>query len=398
MAPYQRTNEVRDRLNTGILLSTRKIITPRLDPMKKMNRSSRAPEEGVGLSRREALRRAASASALLTLSSLGLGLPASAEAAEGETFGKFPKHPQWKFTFVNHVTTNPFFVPTRYGAEDACALLGCTYQWTGPEKSIATDLVNALNTAVSAKADGIAVSLVDLTAFNEPVEKALAAGVPVISYNADAKDNKRLCYVGQDLFFSGKALGQRIVELVGEGEVAGFIATPGQLNIQPRMDGAKAAIKESGKKITLNEIATGPTVNEELSRIQAYFTGHKDLKGMFAVDAGSTEGVAKTMAANKLREKGVHAGGFDLLPTTLEAIKNGDLDFTIDQQPYLQGFYTIMVLFVYKISGGLSGLAEINTGLKFVTKGNVDPYLSTQTRFEGSSNEEKVLTRSGPIS
>ena len=104
------------------------------------------------------------------------------------------------------------------------------------------------------------------------------------------------------------------------------------------------------------------------------------------------------MAANKLREKGIRAGGFDLLPTTLDAISNGDLDFTIDQQPYLQGFYTVMVLFVYKISGGLSGLSDINTGLKFVTKASVDPYLSTQSRFEGSSNQEKVLTRSGPIS
>jgi len=362
--------------------------------MKRRSALSHAGAEGVALSRREALRRAAGAGALISLTSLAGFRASTVEAAE-ESLGKFPKHPQWKFVFVNHVTTNPFFVPTRYGAEDACALLGCTYQWTGSEKSIATDMVNALNTAVSAKADGIAVSLVDLTAFNDPVEKALAAGISVISYNADAKDNKRLCYVGQDLFLSGKALGQRIVELVGEGEVAGFIATPGQLNIQPRMDGAKAAIKESGKNITLNEIATGPTVNEELSAIQAYFTGHKDLKGMFAVDAGSTEGVAKTMAANKLREKGVHAGGFDLLPTTLEAIKNGDLDFTIDQQPYLQGFYTVMVLFMYKISGGLTGPADINTGLKFVTKSDVDPYLTTQSRFQGSSAEQKVLTPSG---
>jgi len=360
--------------------------------MKKTNRSSRAIQEGVGLSRREALRRAAGAGALVSLSSLGLGIPASAEAAE------LPKHPAWKFTFVNHVTTNPFWVPLRYGAEDACTLLGCSYQWTGSEKSIATEMVNALNTAVSAGVDGIAVSLVDPTAFNDPVEKALAAGIPVVGYNADTKTNKRLCYIGQDLFFSGKALGQRIVELVGEGDVAGFIATPGQLNIQPRMDGAREAIKESGKNIKLDEIATGPTVNEELSRIQAYFTGHPNIKGMFAVDAGSTQGVGQVMASNKLREKGLHAGGFDLLPATLDAISKGDLDFTIDQQPYLQGFYTIMVLFVYKISGGLSGLSEINTGLKFVTKANVDPYVSTQSRFEGSSSEEKVLTRSGPIS
>src|ERR1700751_6202368 len=109
------------------------------------------PPPGVsngGVSRREALRRAASAGALISLPPLaGFGV-SSAEAAE-EAVGKFPKHPQWKFVFVNHVTTNRFFVPTRYGAEDACALLGCSYQWTGSEKSIATDMVNAMNTAVS---------------------------------------------------------------------------------------------------------------------------------------------------------------------------------------------------------------------------------------------------------
>jgi simple sugar transport system substrate-binding protein len=365
--------------------------------MKKMNRSFRTIQEGVGLSRREALRRAASAGALLSLSSLGLGIPPSAEAAEGEAFGKFPKHPQWKFTFVNHVTTNPFFVPTRYGAEDACALLGCTYQWTGSEKSIATDMVNALNTAVSAGVDGIAVCLVDLAAFNDPVEKALKAGVPVVSYNADAKGNKRLCYIGQDLFLSGKGLGQRIVELVPEGEVVGFIATPGQLNIQPRLDGAKAAIQESGKKLTLNEVASGAALNDEVSAVEAYFAGHPNIKGMFAVDAGSTAAVAKTMAAHQLQSKGIHAGGFDLLPTTMEAISKGDLDFTIDQQPYLQGFYTVMVLFLYKISGGLTGPSDIDTGLSFITKANVDPFLHAESRFQGNSSEEKVLTRSGPI-
>jgi len=367
--------------------------------MNNKNLSSHISDECRGLARREALRRAAGAGALLSLSSLaaGLGLSTSAEAAEGETFGRFPKHPKWKFVFVNHVTNNPFFVPTRYGAEDACALLGCTYQWTGSERVIVTDMVNAMNAAVSANADGIAVCLVDQTAFNDPVEEALKAGIPVVSYNADATGNKRLCYIGQDLFLSGKGLGQRIVELVPEGEVVGFIATPGQLNLQPRLDGAKAAIKASGKNITLNMVSSGPTLNEEVSAVEAYFAGHPNIEGMFAVDAGSTAAVAKTMAGHQLQSKGVHAGGFDLLPTTKEAISKGDLDFTIDQQPYLQGFYTVMVLFLYKVSGGLTGPSDINTGVNFLTKANVDPFLYTQSRYEGSSSAEKVIARSGPI-
>jgi simple sugar transport system substrate-binding protein len=68
--------------------------------------------------------------------------------------------------FVNHVTTNPFFVPTKYGAEDTCALLGY-YQWTGSEKSIATDAGRAQYGGLGGRRRHRRV-LVDLTAFNEP--------------------------------------------------------------------------------------------------------------------------------------------------------------------------------------------------------------------------------------
>jgi simple sugar transport system substrate-binding protein len=67
------------------------------------------------------------------------------------------------------------------------------------------------------------------------------------------------------------------------------------------------------------------------------------------------------------------------------------MDFTIDQQPYLQGFYPVFQLFVYKISGGLSGVAETNTGLLFVTADNVAGYLETESRFEGDAEEQKIL-------
>jgi simple sugar transport system substrate-binding protein len=177
----------------------------------------------------------------------------------------------------------------------------------------------------------------------------------------------------------------------------GFIATPGQLNIQPRIDGAKQAIQASGKQINFQQVATGAELPAELSTIDAYALGHSNLKAMVAVDAGSTEGVAKVMAKYKLKSKGVVAGGFDLVPGTLNAIKAGDLDFTIDQQPYLQGFLPVLALYLYKLSGGLVAPAETNTGLLFVTKDNVDPYLGTQSRYEGSSTKQQVLSRSGPI-
>jgi simple sugar transport system substrate-binding protein len=328
------------------------------------------------------------------------GMAAMTRTAQAAETGPLPEHKRWKLVFVNHVTTNPFFVPTQYGIQDACAYFGCDYQWTGSETAVVGEMVNSMNAAIAGKADGIAVAIVDPKAFNGPTEAALQAGIPVFSYNADApasSENKRLAYIGQDLYKSGFEMGQKIVDLVGSGHVALFIATPGQLNIQPRIDGAAAAIKASGKPITFDEIATGATIDEELPKIKAYYLGHQDVKGMFAVDAGSTQSIGQVMQELHLTEKGIHGGGFDLVPRTLESIHAGVLDFTIDQQPYLQGFYTVMEMVMYLASGGLVGPADINTGLKFVTKETVAPYLNTTTRYEGNSSKQQIVPRSGPI-
>jgi simple sugar transport system substrate-binding protein len=349
-----------------------------------------------GMNRRQLLKVAGAGGAAVSLPAL----LAACGGGGGETeagVGKYPKTPKWKFVFVNHVTTNPFFVPTQYGISDANQIFGTSHQWTGSETSDVSQMVSAVNTAISSGADGIAVSIIDPKAFNGPVQKALNADIPVVSYNADAppeSGNKRLAYIGQDLFQSGVKMGERIATLISSGDVAGFIATPGSLNIQPRIDGAKQAIAQSGKPINFTQIATGPDVNEELSKIDAYYQGHKSLKGMFAVDAGSTQGVAQTMKKYGLADKGIHGGGYDLLPATLKLIDEGHLDFTIDQQPYLQGFYPVVQLFLYKLSGGLMAPSETNTGLLFVTKENVKPYLTTKTRYEGSSSKQQYVKTS----
>src|SRR5215217_2024867 len=90
---------------------------------------------------------------------------ATAAAAEDSGQDVFGSEGKLKFVLVNHVTTNPFFVPTKYGAEDACKLLGCSYQFTGSKNSNVNEMVNAFNTAVTSGADGIAVCLVDKKAF-----------------------------------------------------------------------------------------------------------------------------------------------------------------------------------------------------------------------------------------
>jgi simple sugar transport system substrate-binding protein len=355
-----------------------------LEALERLDHSDRAHAGRPGFDRRAFFRR----SAMTSVAAGSVGTLLSACGASGSSGGGsesvFGKHKGFKFVFVNHVTTNVFFTPTQYGAADACKLLGCSYQWTGSESSNVNQMVNALNSAVTGGADGIAVALTDLHAFNAPVEAAIKAGIPVVAYNADAPTNARLSYIGQDLKLAGEKMGARIISAVGSGDVALFIATPGSANLQPRIEGAEKAIKSSGKPITTHSVATGAAVAGEQSAIEAYYVGHSSTKGMYAVDGGSTESLAKVMQKLGLVAKGVKAGGFDLTEATTKLLNEGNIEFTIDQQPYLQGFIPVLQLFMYKVSGSLSGLAETDTGLKFVTKETVTPYL-TSSRYEGTT-------------
>jgi len=314
----------------------------------------------------------------------------AAGAAIGTAAGFPQSHPRWRFVFVNHALTNPFFVPARYGSYDAAEILGVDVEWTGSTSSDVGEMVRAMRRAIETKADGIAVSVIDPTAFNGPTALALSRGIPVVSYNADGgKSNARLAYFGQDNYQSGLELGARLVGLVQSGDVYLFIATPRQQNIQPRIDGALDAIRDSGRPIRAHVVASGVDVGAELKKIEATYQAHRSLRGLFAVDAGSTAGVANVMCRHRLHERGVRAGGYDLLTPTLRAIHNREVDFTIDQQPYLQGFLPVLQLFLYRYSSGLVAPADTNTGLNFVTRANVARYLTTKSRFEGSSNREQ---------
>ena len=346
----------------------------------------------------------AAASALLAACSSSKGGAAASDAA-----GNFPSTPKWQYWFVNHVTTNPFFVPTQYGFEDAAALLGIPKpKWGGSASSNVPQMVQYMNTAISGKADGIAVAVISATAFTTPTSNALSAGIPVVSYNADGvvspsgvpqTGTDRLAYYGQDLYQSGVQLGNKIVELMGGGgDAVGFIATPGAGNIQPRIDGAKSAIQKSGKNIKLAEITSGAELPAENTAINGYVLSHKStLKGIFAVDAGSTQTVGQIVGKYGLAGK-VASGGFDLTPQTLQAIKAGNLNFTIDQSPYQQGFLPVLGMYLYGLSGGLVFPSTTDTGLTFVDKNSVGPYQQTTSRFEGSSKDQKLIKRSGAIS
>jgi simple sugar transport system substrate-binding protein len=322
------------------------------------------------------------------------GASAARLARENSDTALFASHAKYKFVMVNHVTTNSFFTATIYGIQDACAITGCSYQWTGSATSLVSQMVSSINSAIAGKANGIGTTLISDTAFNAPVNTALSQGIPVVAYNADVSagvPNARMAYVGQNNLTAGAAVGAAILKSghVSKGDlVAGIIATPGTGNIQPRIDGAKPVLEKAG--IDFVEVGTSATEGSpEYSKIASWYAGHKNVKFMFGVDSGDSNAIAQFIQANHLQGK-VGGSGWDVGTPVVQGINAGHLLFTIDQQAYLQGFDPIMQLFLYNISGGLMKPTNTDTGLGIVVKSNVSPYLATN-RFEGTNAKQLVL-------
>jgi simple sugar transport system substrate-binding protein len=355
--------------------------------------------EGAGL-----FSATAAASALIAACSSSSSSTAAATKAAA---GNFATTPKWKFTFVNHVTDNSFFTPTQYGFADAAALLGLpTPSWTGALSTQPTNstMLSAIQAAVTANSPGIATTVVSATAFTAPINAALAQGIPVVTYNANGSSSNPtngLAYVGQELLTSGQEVGKRLASLMKSGDTAvGFIAQPGALNIQPRLDGAVQALQAAG--ITVMDgnkgIDAGASATQEAQVLPQFLQSHgSKIQGAFAVDGGDTALLGTSLQKYGLVGK-VAAGGFDLEPQTLTAIKAGQVSFTVDQSPYLQGFLPTLYLYLFQLSGGLVSPPATDTGLKFVTKGNASPYTSPSTRYEGSTKAQTYIKHSGAIS
>jgi simple sugar transport system substrate-binding protein len=352
--------------------------------------------EGAGL-----FSATAAASALISACTSSSSSSASPKGTAAVA-GNFPKTPAWKFWFVNHADTNEFFTPTKYGYSDAAALLGLpTPNWGGSANSSFSEMISYMNSAISAKADGIAIAVIDQHAFTAPVGNAMNSGIPVLTYNADGIyshgvpeiGTNRLAYVGQALYLSGQAMGNQIKTLVpGGGNIVIFIATVGTGNIQPRYDGAVSVL---GSNYKVAEIATSTVDATELSTEKSYLLGHKSsIKGAFAVDSGSTANLAAAISGAGLK---IPSGGFDTDPRTLAALQAGTLSFSIFQDPYLQGFLPVLYLYLYNLSGGQLAPPDTDTGLTVLNKGNVSQFLKN-SRFQGGASSQQYLPRpSGAI-
>jgi len=254
-----------------------------------------------------------------------------------------------------------FFVPSIEGARDAAARQGISLDIQfGDADAVLQN--NLIETAIANNVDGIAVTVWDNDAFDESVCAAAEAGIPVVAHNIDdaehAAGNCRLAYIGQDFEATGYTIGRRMIadHGIGAGDlVFTLVEFPEAVYAVGRHAGVAKAMAEVGAKTEI--LGTGTDHSEALNLMVQYLIGHPETKAV--VGLGSTP---TSQAVRASREAGLEipTGGFDVTNDILDAIKDGTMTATVDQQPYSQGYFAVTQLSLLIKYGHFP--SDMNTG------------------------------------
>ncbi|MFE7897694.1 substrate-binding domain-containing protein [Streptomyces sp. NPDC057424] len=272
-----------------------------------------------------------------------------------------------RVTLVTHGGKgDAFWDLVRRGAEAAAAKDGVDLTYVGDADPAAqADLVRD---AVRDKADGIAVTLAKPAAMRGPVAQAKAAGIPVVGLNSgiDAwRPTGLLEYFGQDESVAGRAVGDKLDDLKAEHALC-VVHERGNVALEARCAGVRKAF--GGDTDNLYVDGTDPDA------VTATIASR--LRQDSSIDEVVTNGAQFALSAvEAVRRSGSRAkvATFDLNKDLVEAVRDGEVQFAVDQQPYLQGYLAVDALWLYRTNGNVSGggTAPVLTGPAFVTRSNV---------------------------
>ncbi len=292
---------------------------------------------------------------------------------------------------------SPFWVSMGKGLEDAKRELSCSADWQGPNPAENTAQVNLFRTAVAAKVDGIAVSVIEAKAMAPVIDEAVGQGIPVITFDSDSPDSKRMAYIGTNNFEAGKIAGQETVKLFpGGGKLVAFVGNMGAQNAQERYNGMLEAVKghhieflQAPFEDNKDKGKARKNVEDAITRYQGQ--GLSGLVGLYSYN-GPAIVSAVQQAGLRARMKIVC---FDGEPETLNNLSKGLVDVTVVQKPYEFGRLSIKLLDLLKknskdIDKAIGDLMPelnklnmkvdtakhiIDTGVDVITPANAAPFL-----------------------
>lgn len=224
-----------------------------------------------------------------------------------------------------------------------------------------------VDNAVAQKVDGIVVSMANPDALRPSIEKAVAAGIPVVTINSGEDQSSRfgaIGHVGQSETLAGQLAGKRLAE-AKKTKMLCVIHEAGNIGANQRCDGAG---KGFGNATTLQVDINNPT--EAQSRIKSALEADKSVDAVLTLNS---QVAARAVDAVKESASAATVATFDLNTDVVEAIRAGKLLFAIDQQQYEQGYLPIVLLKLYRSNmNSVGGGAPVQTGPAFVDKSNVE--------------------------
>jgi simple sugar transport system substrate-binding protein len=283
----------------------------------------------------------------------------------------------YTFAMITHETPgDTFWDRIKAGANQAAKDTGSTLKYSADPD--ATKQAVLIQNAIDSKVDGIATTLVTPDALIPNVKKAVAAGIPVDSFNSGLDFYKQagaLTHFSSDEFLAGQQAGQK-VEAAGGKKALCVIQQAGSVALEDRCSGVKDSFPN-----TQNIQVNGADDSAVTSAIQAKLSQDKDIDWVITLGAAQALDTIKAIPAAGSSAK---VGTFDLNIDAAQAVQDGTLQFAIDQQPYLQGYLAITQLYLFKQNGNImGGGGPVLTGPSFVDKSNVEavlPFIQKNTR------------------
>lgn len=264
-------------------------------------------------------------------------------------------------------------VPMRTGAEAAGKELNVNALFTGPVGGGAEKQVAELENWITKGVDGIAVSSSSTDALAPVINKALAAGIPVVTFNTDNPASQRLTFVGQDLVYSGVVMGETLVKEMGEkGKILIFTVDAAAQWSKDRENGARQALAKHPDITIAGLINTTNEPQQIYAAIENAVLANPDITGIISLDCCSFPAIGQYLERNGMAGK-IPVVGSDLLPQTRELIISGALTSTITQNPQRQGHDAVVVLNEIYAEGKMPP-SHTDTGVEVIDKSNVEKH------------------------
>jgi len=294
-----------------------------------------------------------------------------------QTVGGAPSAPEYTFYFVSHGgPSDPFWATVIKGEQEASKLLNVRVVFSSPEKYSIQTLVDLLNSAIAARPNGIILSIADYTALDKPARSAIAQGIPVIAVNCydprpEGERIPYMSYVGQNEYDSGYILAKYLLNkgykpkrvLIG-------IHEPGLVTLELRAKGITDAITQAypGTPVEKLDITTDPTKAAEV--FKNYLTAHPDTDVIFTLGPLGSHPALQVLREMKLTGK-IHLLTHDVDDIVLNAIQAGELDAAVSQQPFAQGFLSVVFMYLY-VKYGVIPPPHVPTGPTIVDKASLE--------------------------